>query len=276
MATTSRAAGLFLVGLTMTGKIALIPAENAWCFSTNLFGATPTDAIELLNGLCELESKLETIYLTGVTPLLKNALLQGQNITHSFRVIESGQIKSVIANIENGTEGIIKRVSANKRKNLKRTLKFRSQLNFDYIRATDTPELVWERLLAVEKQSWKWQSFQSIFQKERHAVFYKELFDRFNAKGQAHILFVQYRGEDIAYIFGASEFQVFRGFQTSFIEREDVRKMSAGNNGHLYLMNLLSQQGYQSYNFGSVMDYKLSWGKPTIATENLELVVNNQ
>jgi len=273
LVTTEDAAGAFLLLPTPTNRLALLPAETGWGFSSNLFGNDPTGAIELLVRLAEKIPDLIIIYLTGVTPSLKNELLKGQKKNHPFIVKNLGKVESVVANIENGIEGVLQNVSNNKRKNFKKALRFANELSFEYIKGSKTPELVWQRLLAVEKQSWKWLSNQSIFQSPQQHLFYHELFQSFNAKNFAHILFVQHNSQDIAYVFGASYLQAFRGFQTSFIASKELALLSPGNNGHLYLMDILSKAGILTYNFGSVMDYKLNWSKDTIVTENLELIL---
>ena len=265
-----KAAGLFVSTETRTENgIALIPAEINWGFSTNLFAVSPHEAITFLNEICGMVPDLKVIFLTGVTPTLKQALLKQQNLTHAFKVEELAEVENVVANIENGAEGVIKNVSLNKRKNLKRALAHRVEISFDYIRGSDAPDLVWKRLIAVEKQSWKWKSNQSIFQSPQYAVFYLELFKRFNAKELAHVLFVQHQGRDIAYVFGATQFNSFRGFQTSLVDEQQIKNLSPGHNAHLYLMDILSKQGIISYNFGMTIDYKKAWSNQKITTSSI-------
>ena len=267
------AAGAFLTVSTFRGKIGLVPAEIEWEFSTNLLAKAPSAAIDLINEVNNLVGKeIDLIRLSGVTRELEKALLKEQKITHPFQVIKQKEVISVVVNIENGAESAIKQASANKRKNLKKALRSQKELRFDYINSTENPELVWQRLLAIERQSWKWKTQSSIFQSSYYQVFYQELFERFNAKSQAHILFVKYKEKDIAYIFGTSYSEEFRGFQTSFIEEPELRKLSPGNNGHLFLMDILSNQGIKTYNFGSAMDYKMGWSKQRIVTSCLDLI----
>ncbi len=255
------------------GGTFLLPLELFWMFGSHLFAHTLQDMEHLIKTILEFPG-LTALRLSGLNAHHMH-LIQKLASLQAFRLYRHEPTRSVIVDIIGGIEGLFFRVSSNKRKNLRKALRKREMaaLAFDYSNTQIVPEVLWQRILSLEQQSWKFKKNESVFQSEELYKLYQELIFRYASRKELHALFVQLEGEDIAYIFGVGVNNTFRGFQTSYLDRPDVMELEAGTNAHLYLIDALAQQGFCIYDMGMEVPYKTSWSSHILETQNVSLEV---
>jgi CelD/BcsL family acetyltransferase involved in cellulose biosynthesis len=165
------------------------------------------------------------------------------------------------ASLEGGLDGFLARRSANFRVSLKRARRRAAERGL-------TIEPVWvgeaevaeafERLLAVEAQSWKGRSGVGFAHSEMLG-FYRVMLPRLARRGAMRLMFARHEGRDIGYILGGLRGTRYRGLQFSFAEGwEDC---SPGNLCQLAQIAALCDEGIASYDLGADVEYKRRWGE---------------
>jgi hypothetical protein len=120
-----------------------------------------------------------------------------------------------------------------------------------------TPGAVYERILEVERRSWKGRARVGI-EIEPMLGFYREMIDRLLASGRLQLSFARQGGADIGYVFGAVFAGRYRGLQFSFDAK--YRDLSLGNAMQLAEIERLAEAGIVEYDLGTTGDhYKRRW-----------------
>jgi len=158
------------------------------------------------------------------------------------------------------------RRSSRFRRNLKQAA---SQANnaglcFEDVSRPSNPDLLFDRLLAIEHQTWKGQDNSGITSPEM-ANMYRLSIGRLAKAGRlrAHIAIVD--GNDVGYIVGGVRARRYRGLQISYTQQ--ARQYSVGNLLQAHQLHLLCESGeVDVYDMGMDMDYKRRWADRTDET----------
>src|SRR5690606_12991491 len=109
-------------------------------------------------------------------------------------------------------------------------------------------EAVFSRFLELESKSHKKDKEETPFRIPTHRAFYQELFTKAAAEGRARAVFARKDGADVAYIFGSTIGEAYRGLQMSFDER--FRRLGLGNVLQIRMIELLCEDEISVYDMG--------------------------
>lgn len=170
------------------------------------------------------------------------------------------------AELEGGVEGFLRRRSSGFRKNLRKAERQSRARGVRFEIADYDEESSFERMLAVERKSWKGRRGVGI-DTEPMCGFYREMNERLVERGWRRLVFATLEGEDVAYIFGGVFGDTYRGLQFSFDDR--FGDLSLGNLCQLEEMRRLAAEGIQTYDLGTEVAYKKRWGDRIFSTSSL-------
>lgn len=242
-----------------------------WGFASPVIAAKPAQfGAELANYLNELDG-WDVLALPGL-PLPKAngsytvKLLQSLSILGHVRA-GSGITRQVasISTESGGYPGWLERRTPKFRRNLKRIQQAAGAAGVSIIDASGD-EYLFDRILDIEKLSWKGAQNSGITSSEMRAL-YRLLTTRLEEKKRLHVWIARKDGRDIGYILGAVRNRLYRGLQVSYIE--DVSDLSIGHLlQHHQVRSLTSGETIaERYDLGMDIEYKQRWadfGEPSI------------
>jgi hypothetical protein len=244
----------------------LHPLEATWCLPCPLVGADPDAAVELLLRALELEDGVDGALVTGLFPgsSLWKSLLPA--LGRRFNVSAGPATRRYVADLGDGIGGFLKRRSPGFRRSLEKAERRARRAAVGFETAND--DASFERILAVERRSWKGRRAAGI-DGEPMCSFYRDMHGRLAKSGRSRLTFARIDGEDVAYIFGGVFGDTYRGLQFSFDDR--FAALSLGNLCQLEEIRRLSEEGIRRYDLGTEVSYKKRWGEEVVTT--LSLVV---
>jgi CelD/BcsL family acetyltransferase involved in cellulose biosynthesis len=161
----------------------------------------------------------------------------------------------MIIDLSDGVDRWLQRRSKKFRKSLRQSTGL-AGLEIDDASKTK-PDVLIERILHLQKRTYKWREGTDIFQMKQYADFYEAIIRRLHTSGELRVLFATEEQEDIAYIFGAVTGQVFRGFQMSYVEA--AKERGIGNALQLENIRQSAAAGITQYDLGMHSPYKERW-----------------
>ena len=242
----------------------LHPLEASWGLCCPLVGE-PEAAVELFLETLEREGGWRGALATGValsSPLWRILV---RALTRRYAVERGPTARRYVANLEDGLDGFLARRPAGLRRNLEKAQRRAEGWGLTF-EARDGGEASFERVLAVERRSWKGRNGVGI-DGEPMRSFYQDMNRRLLERGRRRLMFARLEGEDVAYIFGGLFVDTFRGLQFSFDSR--FSSLSLGNLCQLEEVRRLVESGVRRYDLGSEVSYKQKWGEEVIETASL-------
>lgn len=234
---------------------AFFPLESAWCFGCPVIGE-PEAGISLLRKVTrEWYPEGAGYLITGVRHNgdLHNALQELES--EASRYSEFPTTDCMAIDLSQGVEPWLQRRSRKFRRTI-RNLAVPEDISIEAAHGVNPDEL-FERMLAVQKRTYKWMDGTDILLGETYCAFYRDLLERLSKKGAVRVHFARRGGEDIAYLFGGVSGKTFRGFQMSYIE--EVKSLGIGNSLQLENMRSVHAEGITHYDLGMHSDYKERW-----------------
>lgn len=273
-----RVEGVGTVALLMVpfggGRLAL-PLESGWGLASAFAGDTPTLLVNLLGEMmARAPQPPHGLFLSGIdreSPWF-GALLQ--RFGRDWRLGLGGECARRGASLAGGMDGFYARRSAHFRANLRRSARRAEAEGFEYL-WFDRPqpgaetEALFERLMAVERQSWKGVSGHGVDEGEGNR-FYRLMVQRLARRGAFRAVILCRDGHDLAYVFGGLFNGTYRGLQVSF--NNAYRAWSPGNLVQLEMISRLCAEGVGLYDLGTEMDYKVNWGEQRFNTVTLTIL----
>jgi hypothetical protein len=249
-------------------RLLLHPLEAMWGLPCPLVGADPDGVVDLFLEACET-TEWSVALVTGLVP--GSRLSQRLAITAGRRfALQRGPItRRYVGDLSRGVDEYLKRRSSGFRANLRKADRRadRRGIRFE-VADEDDAESTFDRILAVEKRSWKGLRYVGI-DREPMCSFYRDMNRRLVESGLRRLIFARHEGDDVAYIFGALFGDTYRGLQFSFDQR--YASLSLGNLCQLAEIRRLVAQGIPRYDLGTEVQYKKRWGDEVFATMSLVL-----
>ena len=245
------------------------PLEASWALAAPLIGDDPAALTREFVDHCRNTSvEWDILFLSGISPDSTHfqQLIRGFRGHYSLGLGPSSVRR--VASLEDGLEGFMQRRSSKFRSNLRRARRRAGDagIDVDFIDAPSPDEAggpIFDRALAVERNSWEADADTGIIDGPMK-TFYRHMLPRLARRNALRFLFLEHEGEDIAYCFGGVFNNGFRGLQMSY--HDDYRDYSPGNLAQLEMVERLCDEGVQSYDLGSDMEYKKRWGEEGIET----------
>jgi CelD/BcsL family acetyltransferase involved in cellulose biosynthesis len=121
----------------------------------------------------------------------------------------------------------------------------------------EDPAVLFERLLAIQRKTYKWREGTDIFQIPGYAAFYRRLLEDLHRSGGLRALVARRDGTDLAHLFGGVKGDVFRGLQMSYVE--EARDLALGNRLQFENLRRCAGEGIVTYDLGMHAPYKERW-----------------
>ncbi|MDF1738451.1 MAG: GNAT family N-acetyltransferase [Verrucomicrobiales bacterium] len=231
------------------------PLESAWMFGCPLIG-DPARAVALLR---EVPGKITAgpigFCIGGVRKegQLHRELEAIRHETMQFEIFPTTDC--MILDLGDGFESWLQRRSKNFRKSLRQS-KGLTGLEIDDASRLE-PDALIERIIHLQRQTYKWAEGTDIFQMKEYANFYDSIIRQLHATGELSVLFATENGEDLAYIFGGITGQVYRGFQMSYVD--SAKDRGIGNALQTENIKRAAASGVTRYDLGMHSPYKERW-----------------
>ncbi|MFB6262686.1 MAG: GNAT family N-acetyltransferase [Bradymonadaceae bacterium] len=183
------------------------------------------------------------------------------------------QMARNVASLEGGFEDYLARRSSKFRSNLRRSRRRAEEagLETEYrcdLEAAEAVESVFERILDVERHSWKADQGTGILDSPMRD-FYERMVPMLGGDGALRVSFVVDGGTDVAYCFGGVTGDLYRGLQLSY--HDEYADYSPGNLAQITMIEGLCREGIETYDMGQAMEYKERWAEAE--RESLALIV---
>jgi Acetyltransferase (GNAT) domain len=242
--------------------------EATWGLPCPLVGDEPEAVVALFLGALAADDGWETALVTGLpesSPLWRVLLPE---LARRYVVGIGPTTRRYVANLSEGTDAFLRRRSAGFRRSIARAGRRgrRLGLRFEVADATgDGADDGFERMLAVERRSWKGRAGVGI-DKEPMRSFYRDMNRRLVARGSRRLSFARLGETDCAYIFGGVFGDTYRGLQFSF--DAELAALSLGNLCQIEEIRRLVESGLKRYDLGTDVAYKKRWGE-VLATRSV-------
>ena len=248
----------------------LEPLEAHWFFSAPLMGPDCVDLLEAL--LQEPQQRAQKPFL-AISGLQVDGALLKKLLRRIGPEHEVGSLEPIIfrsASLEGGPDGFLSRRSGKFRKNLRQADQRGRALGITFERclprSDEEAQQAYNRMLAIEAQSWKGQENCGIGE-EPYSTFYGLVYGRMCRNGAARAIFAQQDGRDIGFVMGGVDGVHYRGQQFSYVL--DWAAHSVGNLLQWAQIQWLCEEGIARYDMGSVLEYKLHWTEQELRSHTL-------
>ncbi|MEC5129128.1 GNAT family N-acetyltransferase [Verrucomicrobiales bacterium BCK34] len=231
------------------------PLESAWMFGCPLIG-DPARAVALLR---EVPGKITAgpigFCIGGVRKegQLHRELEAIRDETIQFEIFPTTDC--MILDLSDGFESWLQRRSKKFRKGLRQSRGL-TGLEIDDASQLE-PDTIIERIIRLQRQTYKWAEGTDIFQMKEYAAFYDSIIRQLHSAGELSVLFATEHGEDLAYIFGGISGQIYRGFQMSYID--SAKDRGIGNALQMENIKRAAASGVTRYDLGMHSPYKERW-----------------
>lgn len=242
----------------------LEPVESHWHFACPLLGP---HAVELLAAFASRQ-RVPNVVLGGLltgSPLLEDVTAR---MRARYDIHRLATETMVCASLEGGFDGYLARRSPRWRRNLRQAAR-RAQLRgvgFERCvpRAPEQVAAVYERMLAVERGSWKGIGSCGMAEPPSR-LFYAAMLRRLAQSAGGRVMFARHQGRDIGFIFGGLAGSTYRGQQFSYVD--DWHAFSIGNLLQVEQIRWLCEDGVVRYDMGPNMPYKRHWTELAVPIE---------
>jgi CelD/BcsL family acetyltransferase involved in cellulose biosynthesis len=243
------------------GIVVLEPFEAMWALGCPLVGADERAlAAEFAAELAhDRAAQGAVVVVTGLERPSARFDAVARALKQSYTLRLGPPSRRFVASLEGGTAGFLARRSANLRRGLKRAEKRAAERGVEFERAdVRDPAAAFERLLAVERASWKGTTGVGIEASDM-VDFYRLMVPRLHRRGALELGFARAGGRDVAYILGGLLGDTYRGLQFSYAE--GFEDCALGNLCQWRTVEYLCARGIARYDLGAEVEYKRRWGE---------------
>lgn len=245
----------------------LHPLEAMWALPSPLVGAEPDELIDVLLTTLDGDRDWDAVVLSGI---LENSVLWRKLIpalSKRHELTRGPNTRRYAAELTGGVDAFLAKRSPGFRKNLRKAESRARRLDLVFEVADgcapDQADASFERLLAIERRSWKGRRGVGI-DVEPMCGFYRAMNRRLVERRARRLMFATIDGNDAAYIFGGVLGNTYRGLQFSF--DDTFAEHSLGNLCQLTEIRRLSNDGFEVYDLGTEVAYKKRWGDRIFTT----------
>ena len=239
----------------------LEPLEAMWALGCPLVTTAPQLLARELVDECARTAPRALLFLSGFVRSSRRFVETVRTLDRRYALRLGPSTRRHCADLRDGVDGWLSRRSANVRRGLVRAQRRARDEGIEIV-PVEVPanhaDRVYERLLAVERKSWKAHEGVSILHSEMLG-FYRLMLRRLAKRRAARLMFARRDGEDVAYILGGLFGHTYRGLQFSF-DRQ-LEQLSLGNLCQLEQVRALCEEGIEVYDLGAEVEYKRRWGE---------------
>lgn len=236
-----------------------LPFEAAW-----MFGAPLSGGVEAAKALLVEAAAAEASRVGNPAAFFVGGLVGGGAMHTALRSLESRSrvcrdypgTDVMMIDLGDGLEAWLGRRSRKFRRTLRESLEEVPGLEILDL-SGENPAVLFERLLAIQRRTYKWREGTDIFQIPGYAAFYRQLLADLQAAGGLRVLVARRDGVDLAHIFGGVRGSVYRGLQMSYAE--EARDLALGNRLQFENLGRCADEGIVTYDLGMHAPYKERW-----------------
>ncbi len=237
---------------TDEGSTLIAGLEPLWGFASPLLGADQTATARELARHLAADPEWSTLALPG-TPAERPLVM---SIAAELAILGdvglSEGITRQVIDLSDGVTAWLQRRSPKFRRNLRNAQRRAREAGLDYEIIDDDAGL-FERILAIERTSWKGLQGDGITSPEMTA-FYRAMIERLAGERRVRCVIATSRGTDVGYILGGVRGSRYRGLQLSYAE--DAASLSLGHLLQLHEIHRSAAAGIDLYDMGMDMPYK--------------------
>ncbi|MBP82303.1 MAG: hypothetical protein CMO61_00475 [Verrucomicrobiales bacterium] len=246
--------GNWLVMVDRGGRGIWFPLESAWMFGCPLIGE-PEVCVDMLKRHGSEMSGSAGFCIGGVRNERELHRRLRKLGLASSRYEEFPATDCMVIELEDGYQSWLGRRSKKFQKSVRQ---LPSEDGIEIVDGSkDDVNFLFRRVIAIQKQTYKWQEGTDIFQGNDYLMFYRHLLERLSQSGRLRILFARKDKEDIAYILGAEFANQYRGLQMSYVA--GVKSSAIGNRLQLENIQRCVEAGLEEYDLGMYSTYKERW-----------------
>ncbi len=231
------------------------PWESSWMFGSPLIGE-PTAVVDLLFRVAKDGFQGKVGFCLG--GVRKEGLLYQECERRRSECLhweEFSGTDCMIIDLNEGFDAWLQRRSPKFRKSM-RQLRVPSEVNVKDVSSDAIPDLL-QRVLEVQKQTYKWKDGTDIFLTEDYRLFYAQIMTDLQERNRLRVSFVSDRTRDVAFQVGGLYENGYRGLQMSYIE--EARSWGLGNWLQLENLRRCAEEGITEYDLGMHSPYKERW-----------------
>jgi len=251
-----------------------LPMEAGWGLAAPFAGPDPDAVVGLLADVWAMPpSRMDGLFLSGIPP--EGRWMRA--LIHRFAHHRIGLGERCVrrqADIGDGMDGFFARRSTKFRATLRRAVRKGAASGVVYERVDEGPlDAVFDRILAVEVQSWKGRDGAGI-DHEPSSGFYRRVLHRLIDRRALRVVFARLDGHDIGYVFGGVMGATYRGLQVSFDDA--FAHLAPGNLVQHAMIEWLIEDGITTYDLGTDMPYKQRWAERCMETVTVAILPRSQ
>ena len=245
----------------------LMPIEAVWGLASPVIHRSSRAGAQCLSDALRSTGAWRVALLTGlgVDSALFHAVVR--QLSGQYKLRGTQRANRHVASLEGGLDGFLSRRRRKFRASLRRmqrsTESMGVQVERHQLNSADDVMDVWNRILAIERQSWKSLSGNGVASGPM-AIFTPAVLRRCAEKASALVLFATHEGRDIGYLHGGLVDGHFRGLQMSFVD--DWRPHGIGNLMQFSAITWLCALEARTYDLGSELPYKRRWAETEFET----------
>jgi hypothetical protein len=241
--------------------------DPIWAFASAVVGPNPKPVFGELEARVRHDSSWDLLLLSG---LVEGSALDSAAIgafAHRYSLFAGPEAVRLIADLSRGPEQWWKSRSEKFRRNIRRarTSAHTADLRFEIVDSIAPPILL-ERLLRIEKTSWKGQEESGLLGGDMGA-FYGRMLEPLHETSRVRAAIAQLEGVDVGYILGAVRGSTYRGLQVSY--GAPWRGLSIGNLLQDHELHRVGHAGITRYDLGMDMPYKHHWADKAETTRTI-------
>ena len=247
---------------TADGERIVAGLEPLWGFASPLLGPDPAAVARMAVDWLELDSDWTALVVPG-QPADRDSLLPvARELSRLGDVGLQEGITRRLVDLDGGVDGWLARRPAKFRRNLANARRRAAAAGVTF-EIVDDAAGVFERILAVERTSWKGRELDGIVRPPMGSL-YRDVIERLDRNGRRRCVIARMGGDDVGYILGGVRRDRYRGLQLSY--RDDVGTLSLGHLLQAHEIGRMSAEGCAIYDMGMDMDYKQKMADSAMTT----------
>lgn len=247
-------------------NLLLAGVEPLWGFACPLFGQRIDALAEEVGAELAGHRHWRSLLINGLPPPPHPTTMAVAAGLERLGPVSVGEgITRRVADLSGGFDAWLANRSPRFRRNLRQAERRAAQRGLDIIEvassdgvgAASTPDALFDRLLAIEHQSWKGGESSGMTSDEMAAM-YRHMTARLQARDRLEVSVARLDGVDVGYILGGIRNRRYRGLQISY--RSDHPDLSVGNLLQLHqIRRLCAGDLAHTYDMGMDFGYKQRW-----------------
>jgi CelD/BcsL family acetyltransferase involved in cellulose biosynthesis len=250
------------------------PLEAMWGLGCPLVGEDVVALTKELIALSKSNQQWDLLVLSGLLDEAPERQEVCEALESAYQLQAGPVTVRFVASLLGGFDGFLSRRTRNFRRSLSRSARRVAEAGITFesasVASIADADHAFERVLAVERQSWKGRGDTGITAPPMYG-FYRAMLPRLAATGRLRLLFAKQDERDVAYVLGGVFGDRYRGLQFSYADH--LRDLGLGNVTQAHQIEHLCAEGVVHYDLGATgTDYKSRWAEQRVCSTMIVVV----